>query len=259
MAKDKIGIDQIEARLGRLDAPRQSYASNYDELPDAPRRERASEEEDDDGASVIFYSTLAAAFFAVMMGTMWLGGFKFNNPFGRGGNNGYVSSIAASCDKGWQDGRDNRDQLDCWFKRSISRLCSADERAALVQHISDYTTQAELAHAKELGSVMAMAGNIGGAMRIGIEDAMSRHSKNEAESQAHTEAAMQAAQDYMAPANAAIEVNRNSVSESALQKDFRALIKQGYITKSEFGWSSPAWVQDIFALEPGQDKPRCDS
>ena len=259
MAKDKIGIDQIEARLGRLNAPRPNYESNYEELSDTPRQIRASEADEDDGSSVIFYSSLVGVFIAVTMGTMWLGGFKFSSPFGHGGNNGYVSSIAATCDKGWVDGRDNRDQMDCWFKRSVSRLCSADERAALVQRISDYTTQAELAHAKELGSVFAMAGNVGGAMRIGIEDAMSHHSKNEAESQAHNEAAMQAAQDYMAPANAAIEANRNAVSEFELQKDFRSLIKQGYITKSEFGWGSPTWVQDIFALEPGPDKPRCNS
>ena len=96
-------------------------------------------------------------------------------------------------------------------------------------------------------------------MRIGLEDAMSRHSNSQAEAEAHSEAAMKAAQDYMAPATEAMQANVNKISNRDMQNDLRNLIKQGYITKGDFGWGSPVWVQEIFTIEHGLDKPRCDS
>jgi len=257
MANDKIGIDQIEARLGKLNAPKRSYDSDYEPIDNVQRPPRLDEGDDDDGSGVIFYASVVGAFVAVMLGTVWLGGGKISNPFGQ--DTSYVSTVAATCDKGWKTARDNRDQIDCWFKSNTSRLCKEEERAALVRRISDYSNAAELGHASEMGAVFAMAGNVGGAMRIGLEDAMSHNSNSDSESEAHTEAAMQAAQDYMAPATEAIAVNANTVSEYQMQKDFRSLVKSGYITKGDFGWGPPLWIQQTFEIEPGQDKPRCNS
>jgi hypothetical protein len=160
----------------------------------------------------------------------------------------YQSRVAAVCDKGWQDDRDNRDQIDCYLTHDIERLCDPRERGALVNKLLDYQIADDRLIGRSAASFLSGYGQ-SDPMQMGIAEAKSRDanlSHDEQAAQLKTVTSM--ADDFTAPtAQALAQGSRNKHGIVAILNDVKSLAEQGYLAASDFTTEPPKIVAEGLA------------
>jgi hypothetical protein len=163
----------------------------------------------------------------------------------------YQSRVAALCDKGWRDDRDNRDQIDCYMTTDVARLCDPRERRALVDKLLAY----QAADNRLIGSAAATFLNGYGksgaqdAMKLGMAEAKSRDpnlSDEERAEQLNKVSSM--AQNFNAAPMAVLEAgSANKHGIVAILNDVKSLAEQGYLAAADFPTTTPKIVKEGLA------------
>jgi hypothetical protein len=160
----------------------------------------------------------------------------------------YQSRVASVCDKGWQDERDNRDQVDCYMTTDVERLCDPRERRALADKLVAY----QAADDRLIGraAVAFLQGDSkSDAMKIGIAGAKSRDPNlSEEERAAQLKKVTGLAQDFNAPTEKVLkEGSANKHGIVTILNDVKSLAEQGYLAASDFPTTTPKIVKEGLA------------
>ena len=247
MAKNRIGSGDIERRLGRT-----SSSGGSSRGPDDPRS--------DDGSSNgnVLFGFAFAIILVVGSGALAASdaGAGFRQAFweevmGPPPEPVYQSRVAPICEKGWQDVRDNADQIHCYMTTDVGRLCDPRERRAMADKLVAY----QLADDRLIGSAAttfltgyAKSGPAD-AVKMGMAEAKSRDpnlSEQERAEQLNKVSGM--AQRFNAPTMQVLEEgSKNSVGIVTILHDVRDLAEQGYLSASDFTAKMPKTVKDGIA------------
>jgi hypothetical protein len=170
----------------------------------------------------------------------------------------YQSRVASVCDKGWQDDRDNRDQVDCYMTTDVERLCDPRERRALADKLVAY----QIADDRLIGraAVSFLQGNSkSNAMEIGMAGAKSRDPNlSEEERAAQLKKVTGMAQDFNAPTEKVLEegsVNKHGIV--TILNDVKGLAEQGYLAASDFPTTTPKIVKEGLAAAHSMAASSC--
>jgi hypothetical protein len=163
----------------------------------------------------------------------------------------YQSHVAAVCDKGWKEIRDNADQMHCYMTTDVGRLCDPLERRALADKWVAY----QIADDRLIGSAattfLTGYGKSGAvdAVKMGIADAKSRDPNlSEEQRGAEMNKAAGLAQDFNGPTMKVLEEgSHNKVGIVTLLHDVRDLAEEGYFAASDFAAKIPKDAKDGFA------------
>ena len=239
MAK-KIGLDRIEARLGRP----QGFGGRGAEPP---------KDEGPQGGSKLFGFGLLAIFVvgAGALASSDAGqGFRqalMTDILGPPADN-YQSTVAAACDPGWKDDRINRDQIHCYMTRDIARLCNPRERLALANKLRAYQTAYNAMDTALAMTAFGVAKNPK-VMDMGMADAKSRDAHLSAAEQAEqTDKVWQMSAEIMGPAQKILAESQNTTTPEELRADVKALAERGFLAAADFPGKMPKIVHDGLAL-----------
>jgi hypothetical protein len=170
----------------------------------------------------------------------------------------YRSRVASVCDKGWQDDRDNRDQVDCYMTTDVERLCDPRERRALADKLVAY----QIADDRLIGraAVSFLQGHSkSDAMEIGIAGAKSRDPNlSEEERAAQLKKVTGMAQDFNAPTEKVLEEgSANKHGIVTILNDVKSLAEQGYLAASDFPTTTPKIVKEGLAAAHSMAASSC--
>jgi hypothetical protein len=251
MARNDIRLDQINARLGDLNKPRER--DYYDEDGNLEQFDGGDGGDDDGGSTVNagFIATMVGLFLAVSGGTyMYSSGI---NPLSAGVNvssltamvglsSNYVSGSDARCNSGWREGYPNDTQLLCYLTQDIRRLCKPEERKHFVAVLSRYRSDKTAYDAK---FAVSMFGMIGKAQTEGImmgvaaakmEHDMQNPNISDEKKMQQMDNVIGMGQDIMEGPNKLISERGAAVSQRKLVEGLRTLMSSGIMSKSDFGW-----------------------
>jgi hypothetical protein len=160
----------------------------------------------------------------------------------------YQSRVASVCDKGWQDDRDNRDQVHCYMTTDVERLCDPRERRALADKLVAY----QIADDRLIGraAVSFLQGySKSNAMEVGMAGAKSRDPNlSQEERAAQLKKVTGMAQDFNAPTEKVLEEgSANKHGIVAILNDVKSLAEQGYLAASDFPRTTPKIVKEGLA------------
>jgi hypothetical protein len=248
MGRNDIKLDQINARLGDMNKPRQY--DNYSD--DQPQFDNGDDGGDDDGGGATFnagfIASILALFLAVSGGTyIFTSG---TNPLksiniasiSMPWSSGYVSVVDKSCGAGWREGYPNDTQLKCYLTQNIKRLCKPEEQKRLVAVLSRYRDDKSRYDA---GFAVSMVGMIGKAqtegMAMGMAAAkMERDMRDPNVSQEKQMEQMDnvigMGQDIMEGPNSLMRNRGEVVPQQQLVNAIREIMNAGLMSKSDFGW-----------------------
>jgi hypothetical protein len=244
VAKSPIETGRLEKRFGRM--PSSGGSSRG---PDDPRSGDGSS-----NGNTLFASALVIIFI-VGVGALTASnagaGFRralLEDIMGPPPEPAYQSRVAVVCDKGWQDYRDNRDQIDCYLTNDIERLCDPRERRALVDKLFAY----QIADDRLIGrAAMSFLKGDGKSdpMEIGIAEAKSRDPNlSEDERAAQIKKVTSMADDFTAPtAKTLAEGSENKHGIVTILNDVKSLAEQGYLAASDFTTKPPKIVKEGLA------------
>ena len=259
MAKNRIGLDRIEARIGKGQAPEGRAF-----VDDAPRQPPRTDDAPQ-GGNRLFGLSLAAI---VVIG----GGAFLASSGGAGVRNAivgsvmgpppapaYVSRVASVCDVGWKDDRLNRDQIHCYMSRDVARLCDPNERQALIDKLLAYQAASDRMDGRLAMTALGVAANPLGAVQVGIADAKSRDPNLSADQRAaEQDKAFAMAQGVMAPADKIIAESENETGPETLRADVKSLAEQGFLAAADFPGKMPKVVEHGLAMAGPAWKPPCN-
>lgn len=252
MGRNDIRLDQINARLG--DMNKRPPQDAYDEDGNVQEHDDG----DDEGGSSLnaaFVATLVGLFLAVSGGTyMYSSGI---NPL-KGANLSWnwqgsepvvlgASSADGECIKDWMTGYMNINQMHCYMKTRIARLCNTKERDTFVARIlifqDDYDTfQNKLLMAT---AKMSLGTPMSDRMQLGIEAAKMDNAKTSEEAANHEQNAMDIAAGMLAGTNAVLKGQKyQDYGYGILESDLRSLGEKGYVALSDFPSYPARWVTD---------------
>lgn len=267
MARNDIRLDQINARLGDVNKPRER--DYYDEDGNLEQFDGGDGRDDDGGSTVNagFIATMVGLFLAVSGGTyMYSSGINplngTNISWGWQAGKGSVlaaSSADGECGAGWASGYMNIDQMHCYMKTRISRLCNAKERDAFVARVlvfqQDFTTfQNKLLLAT---AQMAISTPLTDTMQLGIESAKMDNAKTPEAADKHMQNAMDLASGMMAGTNAVLKGQKyQHFGFGLLESDLRSLGENGYVSFDDFPSFPPKWVRSALA-DVQVNRPAC--
>lgn len=248
MAK-KIGLDRIEARLGRG--------------PGSGGRGAPPPDDDDaQGGSKLFGFGLLAIFVVgagALASTDAGAGFRqavMLDVFGPSSDN-FQSSVAAACDPGWKDDRINRDQIHCYMTRDVARLCNPRERLALVDKLRAYQTASDGMEAAIAMTAFGVARNPN-VVAMGMAEAKSHDPKlSGAEQAEQTDKVWKLAGDTMGPADKILAASQNIATPEDLRGDVRSLAERGFLAAADFPDKMPKIVRDGLASAGGVIPTAC--
>lgn len=283
MAKDRIELGDIEARLGRSVASNGGSSNEFAPRPTARAPKSSVVGGESSGAGTLFVSIISIVVAAGAGAFLAMGGFGGGGGGAGGGGGGesanstdpvvqaaiaaatfdkkaksFHSRVADVCNEGWKDDRVNRDQIHCYMTRDVSRLCDPLERRALADKWRAFQAADDRMMGKLTRASMSMMGNPGGAFAIGIADAKSRDPNlSPEEREAQMSKAWEAAGKFRAPADNVLEESMNNVSETKVVAAVTDLAQRGYLSAADFPGAMPKLVQEGFAKAHGVSPPTC--
>jgi hypothetical protein len=207
--------------------------------------------------NTLFASALVVILIALVAGTGAIvasdraAGFRhtvWNDLVGPPPEPAYQSRVASVCDKGWQDDRENRDQVDCYMTTDVERLCDPRERRALADKLVAYQFASDIAIGRVAVSVLQSFGRPG-VMGMGMAEAKS-HDPNLSEEQRAAQMAKVTgmAHDYLAPTDKPLQegfTNKHGIV--TILNDVKSLAEQGNLAASDFPTSMPKIVKEGLA------------
>jgi hypothetical protein len=244
VANNRIESGQIEKRFGRAPSSGRSPRG-----PDDPRSRDASSSGNTLFASafVVILIVGAGAFVASdraadFRHAVW------DNIMGPPPEPAYQSRVASVCDKGWQDNRENRDQVHCYMTTDVERLCDPRERRALADKLRAYQVGSDRAIGRVAVSVLQSFGKPG-VMEMGMAEAKSRDPNlSEEERAAQLTKVTGMAHDYLAPTEKPLQegfANKHGIV--TILNDVKSLAEQGYLAASDFPTTTPKIVKEGLA------------
>lgn len=142
------------------------------------------------------------------------------------------SVLAGQCDRLWVAKARNDPALECYLTAQKSRLCRAEERAHLVWFIGRYEREKSVFEARLRGYLAGVRWNV---LRSNEDENFeSFHRVSEAEAKKMREEGFAEA------------LQIRTLADLDLTNLMRALVEDGYIAASDFGWHTPYWVRDAF-------------
>ena len=244
MANDRLGSAQIRKRFGRASSSGSSPQSPDDPPPKDPWS----------GDIALYASAFAIILIAgagAFVASDRAAGFRqavWENIMGPPPEPAYQSRVASVCDKGWQDDRENRDQVHCYMTTDIERLCDPRERRALVDTLLAYQVASDLAIGRVAVSVLQSFARPG-VMDMGMAEAKSRDPNLSDEDRAAQLAKVNGmAHGYLAPTEKPLEEGfRNKHGIVTILNDVTSLAEQGYLAASDFPTTMPKIVREGLA------------
>lgn len=254
MANNRIESGQIEKRFGRAPSSGRSPRG-----PDDPRSRDASS-----SGNTLFASTLVVILIAgsgALVASDRAADFRravWDDIMGPPPEPAYQSRVASVCDKGWQDTRDNRDQVDCYMTTDVERLCDPRERRALAEKLVAY----QIADDRLIGraAVAFLQGNSkSNATEIGMAGAKSGDPNLSEEARAaQLEKVTGMAQDFNAPTEKVLaEGSANKHGIVTILNDVKSLAEQGYLAASDFPTTTPKIVKEGLAAAHSMAASSC--
>jgi hypothetical protein len=170
----------------------------------------------------------------------------------------YQSRVASVCDEGWQDDRENRDQVHCYMTTDVERLCDPRERRALVDKLLAYQDASDRALGRVAIAVLQSVAKPG-VMDMGMAEAKSRDPNLSEEERAAQLAKVNGmAHDYMAPTEKPLQegfTNKHGIV--TILNDVKSLAEQGYLAASDFPTTMPKIVREGLAAAHSVAAPSC--
>ena len=247
VADNRIGSGQIQKPFGR--AP---LSGSSPREPDDPGSRGVSS-----SGNTLFASAFVVILIALIAGTGAFmasdraAGFRhavWDDIMGPPPEPAYQSRVASVCDKGWQDDRENRDQVDCYMTTDVERLCDPRERRALADKLLAYQVASDLAIGRVAVSVLLSFGKPG-VLGMGMAEAKSRDPGLSEEQRAAQLAKVTGmAHDYLAPTEKPLEegfANKHGIV--TILNDVKGLAEQGYLAASDFPPTMPKIVKEGLA------------
>lgn len=269
MSRNEIRLDQIQQRLGNSHRPQTHYD---DQGWDKPPVHDDHHAQHDDGATLSagFIATIAAVSISAGMGTyFFIGGApeipNFGLNWGSGGGSGGGTEIALSgsvldpvCGKGWKAEVMNVDQMYCYMTRQVYRLCDTKEHKALLATINQFDKDFKVWNRKLMVASFKSIGKMQTqGMQLGLEAAKLDNMKGSDEDQAKQfDKVTGIAGDIMAPANKILAEHASTTPAYELDNAAYALIKKGYISAEDFGYSKPDFISNALK-KAGKVKTAC--
>ena len=244
MANNRLGSGQIQKRFGRAPSSGSSPRSPDDPPP-----------KDSSSSGIALYASAFAMILIAGTGALVASdraaGFRhavWENIVGPPPEPAYQSRVASVCDEGWQDDRENRDQVHCYMTTDIERLCDPRERRALADKLLAYQLASDLAIGRVAVSVLQSFAKPG-VMEMGMAEAKSRDPNLSEEERAAQLAKVNGmAQGYLAPTEKPLEEGfRNKYGIVTVLNDVKSLAEQGYLAASDFPTSMPKIVREGLA------------
>jgi hypothetical protein len=244
VAKNRIGSAQIQKRFGGAPSSGSSPRG-----PNDPRSRDVSS-----SGNTLFASALVVILVAgtgVLAASDRAADFRhavWDGIMGPPPEPAYQSRVASVCDKGWQDTRDNRDQVDCYMTTAVERLCDPRERRALADKLVAYQIADDRLIGRAAVSFLHGSSN-SDATEIGMAGAKSRDPNlSEEERAAQLKKVTGMAQDFNAPAQRVLEEgSANKHGIVTILNDVKSLAEQGYLAASDFPTTTPKIVKEGLA------------
>jgi hypothetical protein len=238
---NRIDLDRINSRLG-------GSPGGY--------RESQSNELEEEGTSLNagMLATVAALMMAVGAGVFFMPNVSFFSWGGEDEQSSYVSSVDASCGKGWRKDLPNPDQMHCYMTRQLNRLCDPEERKHFLAVVKKYDKDYGVWWREHMkGTMKTIAKVQKNGMQIGLEGAKTTaitRDKNATEEQMmkQFEKMGKIVGDTMEKTPGAEYLMRSKVKMYELEGTFAKLYAKGYLSKDDFGWKTPDFIKNAIAL-----------
>lgn len=162
MARNEIGLDQIQSRLGDLARPPKSY----DEVDGQAQFDDGQEADARSSSNTGFIASILGMFLLVSGGTYFFAGS--GNPLNgfSGLPDHYSSKADFACRSGWFKGARNDEAMLCYLTKDIERLCDANERKYLVNRLALYREDRNASESKVMASnvksIFSLSGSLSG-------------------------------------------------------------------------------------------------
>ena len=262
MARNDINLDLISARLAGMNKP-------YVEEPDSGDEPPSGGDDGGDSGKTMnagFIATVIVLFMTVFGGTYFFSdGIDFSKIASI--NWGWkkeapklflTSSVDEECKlNDWVTSTQNNNIMHCYLTNSTGRLCSPNERQALVAMIERFQDDHDSFDRDMNLAAMGMAVNtpLSDKMQLGLEAAKADNAKSPVEALKHEKNAMDLANGMMAGPNAVLARQKHvDWPLGTLQESLTKLGQKGLITLNDFSYSRPDWVtaalQDVQVTSP---------
>jgi len=254
VANNRIESGQIEKRFGRPPSSGRSPRG-----PDDPRSRDASSSGNTLFASAFIVILIAGS--GALVASDRAADFRhavWDDIMGPPPEPAYQSRVASVCDKGWQDDRENRDQVHCYMTTDVERLCDPRERRALADKLRAYQVASDRAIGRVAVSVLQSFSQPG-VKEMGMAEAKSRDPNlSEEERAAQLKKVTGMAHDYLAPTEKPLEegfANKHGIV--TILNDVKSLAEQGYLAASDFPTTTPKIVKEGLAAAHSMAASSC--
>jgi hypothetical protein len=244
VANNRIESGQIEKRFGRAPSSERSPRG-----PDDPRSKAASSSGNTLFAFAFVVILIAGS--GALAASDRAADFRhaiWDDIMGPPPEPAYQSRAASVCEKGWQDTRDNRDQIDCYMTTDVERLCDPRERRALADKLIAYQTADDRLIGRAAVSFL-QGYSKSNAIEIGMAGAKSRDPNLSEEARAaQLKKVTGMAQDFNAPTEKVLEEgSANKHGIVTVLNDVKSLAEHGYLAASDFPTTTPKIVKEGLA------------
>ncbi|HEY1613045.1 MAG TPA: hypothetical protein VGF97_05035 [Rhizomicrobium sp.] len=260
MADKQAGSGQIRRRFGRASSSGSSPGS-----PSSPRGPDDPESGDESSSGNGLFTLFATVFVVILVaatGAIVASDSALRHTVWEDivGPPAYQSRVASVCDQGWQNDRDNLDQIHCYMTTDVERLCDPRERLALADTLRSYQAASDLAIGRVAVSVFLSFARPG-VMAMGMADARSRDPHLSAEERAAQSAKVASmAHDYLAPTQKPLEegfTNKHGIV--TILNDVKSLAEHGYLAASDFPTGTPKIVREGLAAAHSVSASSCST
>lgn len=173
----------------------------------------------------------------------------------------FTSRIDAQCGEGWVAGLPNGKQLKCYLTVDVARLCDPRERKHLAGIIDKYSSDESIYDARFTAATLeSMIKMQTGWAELGYKSAeLQRATDAGADTAALDAEVSDMVGDFLRePERLQTEARRNHVPQHELVSLLRGVMKEGYLSRDDFGWYQQSMVNK--ALDGLTEvRPKCPS
>lgn len=157
----------------------------------------------------------------------------------------YVSSLDATCRKGWTKDLPNGKQLQCYLTSNVGRLCKPEERRHLVGVLRQYSADAAaFDKAFAVASLQMLSKVQSQNFKLGYAAAKLQHdSTNPGQQMEDWKEVDSISEDIAAAPNEVLRRAKDRVPQYKLIEEVRTLMLKGLISVDDFGWSGNPLVE----------------
>lgn len=271
MARNDIGLDKIQARLGDMSKPH--HGDGYDNVSD--------HDDDYEAPSTFnagFIASVVGIFLAVSGGTFYfsgagnpLKGFSVSSVLG-GVPANFKSRADMACAGHWSKGERNDTSILCYLTTDVERLCDIRERQHLASKLSEYRSDRSVFETKALAEGVKTVTSLSGALtqtfnevqkEIAMFDSISNDSGNanyraQRRNSSHSSNSGEPGSALIAAFGGFNNLTASRAPDGQIAQSIRKLAGQGYVTKWDFGLLPDSLVVRAFTDLPEGVQNACN-